>query len=450
MGTNGSIDEDLRRMLAGVGKDPAVPADLTATVKREVRRRRGRRLGALTGVLVLAVSVGVGVAVHQVGRPASDRSAVHRQVPATLEPGREDRDWAAKAIRMPAELPGRPYYLVGMLDRRHVLVATLSGFERVSTLTSYDTVTHETTVLTDMAVTGGLVDPFPQRFYLDDKKIVWWVNAKTPGGREMVQFWAFDRTAGAKHVVATLPNTYVGNISVLGDQLFYSDRTAIYRLPLAGGGTPVQVEGSEHLSIIQDEWASTPATGWPADFRSGTNHRARVTLVNLRTGQRRPVEGPVGSTAISCGPTWCAGQLVQDQEIVTFGMRVDGSHVTVYPPAIGGPDWPLRGAPIGGHYLPFHYGRGDPSGRYLGLLDLATGESGELGVWLIDDNASSPPHGPNSAGTPSMVDPHEKSATSRATPVGPTIAEMPVVAANPAIIGWPTTSGDEIYVLPLT
>lgn len=449
MNSDVSIEEDLRHMLAAAGGDTAVPTDLMDQVKRGYGRRRSLRLATLSGAAVLVLSAGIGLMAHPGGPAGKNPSTVATRPtpsPTHVQYSFRETNWAANAFRMPANLDGHPFYLVGMLDSRHVLVATLDGFEHMSTLSSYDIDTQATSVLTDLTVTGGLTKGYPLEFFLDDHVVVWWTIATASGGAAMVQFWAFDRTTGAKHVVATLPDTQVMDISVVDDEFFFSDSVGVHRVALGGGGTAELVAGSVPRSILDGVWAYSVLTPGGVAAKGGANVRPTGTLLNMLTGERRTVTGPAGAGTFYCTAAWCVGHLLRDNVSAVFAMRADGSDLAVFPATVATVDG-FEPLPIGGHYQLFNY----PNDRdpVVGLLDLASGENGGLAVWVQHADGSWGA-GPSDAPTPSMSDSRETGATSRATPAGPAVKEMVAVCANPAIVGWPTPSGDEIYVLPLS
>ncbi|WP_204042797.1 hypothetical protein [Acrocarpospora phusangensis] len=186
------------------------------------------------------------------------------------------------------------------------------------------------------------------------------------------------------------PEAIFDSAEIATGHLVRSDRGAVYRLPLPGGGTPQPVPGSEGLTPVGWPWASDlpaypgildeyvalgsdydlfsisageEATDLTIATASAVPETASPTpapipsatkVVNLETGEVRPVTPAPGVQGLRCGPDLCYGENQQNR-MVTTGL--DGRDLVELP------------------LTPIFTGNEPPGSRFIAVAALPPGEA---------------------------------------------------------------------------
>jgi hypothetical protein len=256
-----------------------------------------------------------------------------------------EKAWPKAVFTMPGKNPdGWKYRPITGISATEVLLYAESSFEKAGKIEIYDTGTGRAEVLTDIPTNPGFERYFPQAADLDDRHVVWYVNATRPDGALEVEFWKVPRSGGTPERFGALTGEAakgVDEMALAGDRVVWAKAEGgVYAMPLAGG-EPVPLAGGQRLWLADWPWASDVGKyGGPEDF-----DRNQSKVVNLETGEAREVSAPEGVKGWRCGGVWCYGR-GDDGSII---QRVDGGPVRELPGLDAGS--PLSYYPIKDRFL---------------------------------------------------------------------------------------------------
>lgn len=337
-------EEQLARALkaaASLAPEPAADLALLVAARRRRRRRRRRMqvLLAVTGVVaVIGTAMTAARGAFHFRHP--DVVAADPQVNAARPPdGTADavsfaparQVWPDAVFRMPAKArDGFAYRPVTALGPTEVLLSAESPTGHHLRLEVYDTTTGTTRVIAKAIVPAAMLKYHVQGWDVDERHIAWYATAERRFGEEVTLFWAVPREGGTARLVRAVsgePAAQVDRIALTGDgRLAYSTVTGgVYTMPLDGppdrSTDPAPVPGAEDLYLQQWPWAGDRPAGYGAD--PGRN---QGVVVNLETGERRPVRAAADVRAMRCGPTWCVGERRGDDGLMrAVVQRLDGT-----------------------------------------------------------------------------------------------------------------------------
>ncbi|MEU6424384.1 hypothetical protein ABZ860_00695 [Microbispora sp. NPDC046973] len=334
-------ERDLAAVLRRAADDAPDPADLLAGLgERRRRRTRQRYRTALAAAGVVAVAVG-GTAVVRGGhvatavgnRPSATSTATAEStVTATatttatatatatstgpVKPAREV--WPEAVFTLPKKAAdGSAYRPVTALSPTEILVTAESSFEKAGRVEIYDLANNTSRVLTEMVPQGkgyyeqsveagsGHVAWYGTRPNTDDKWADFWV-APIQGGPAV----RVGEVTGALSEVET--------IGVSADHVVWSPRSGgVYRIPI-GGGEAEKMPDTDGMWLLAWPWAADVHVGV---YAADTSDRNQRLLVNLETGERRPVTAAAGVHRLRCAVEWCVGR--SGEHLVA--QRLDGS-----------------------------------------------------------------------------------------------------------------------------
>ncbi|GIH24958.1 hypothetical protein Aph01nite_32680 [Acrocarpospora phusangensis] len=331
---------------------PVAPPDLTTRIR--ARRTRAWWWRLLAAALTTGAVAGTGSIVTAGG-------SVERDVPppATYRPIEQVHPDALHEI--PATMPdGRPYYVVGMIDRGHALLQSFPDkrAHQPDGLWSLDVATGLPTRLVKVSVPKGTVVN-SWTAVIGGGRLAWW-TARRVKGKMTTTFFTAPVTGGEQRAIAEAPG-YPLDLVIDDGRLIWtrSGTGGAYEMPLTGG-TPRPIENTEGLHMLHWPWLGRPA------FRpNGPSIVEFAEIVNVLTGERRTA--PAWEPATSCSITWC----VRGDHV---GHR-DGTATRV------SPNWAIRPPALDRFLLlttPW-------SNRFHLLEDLTTGVITELNP---DDNPS--------------------------------------------------------------
>ncbi|MER5643524.1 hypothetical protein [Streptosporangium sp. NPDC002524] len=134
------------------------------------------------------------------------------------------------------------------------------------------------------------------------------------------------------------------------------------------------VEGGAGMHLLTWPWIGAPGLG-------GEPHGASYArILNVETGETRTAVTHPGETIRFCGVTICLGNTAEDE---SFFRHRDG---TAYKSVPGHPF--MTTPPSQDRFFTSSYGDGMLDG--VGLYDLSTGASGDLGIRAKDQSISMP------------------------------------------------------------
>ncbi|GAA0992055.1 hypothetical protein GCM10009555_080480 [Acrocarpospora macrocephala] len=255
---------------------------------------------------------------------------------------------------VPARLPdGRPYDVVGMIDRGHALLGSHrdSRSDRTDGLWSLDLATGSATQLVKVSAPKGTV---VSAWYtaVGEGRLAWW-TARRVMGKMTTTFFTAPVTGGEQRAIAEAPG-YPLALAIDGGRLVWTRSGAggAYEVPLTGG-TPRPIEGTKGLHMVRWPWLGRP--GFRLEDPPNVVH---AEIVNALTGERRTA--PAWRAPTSCSVTWCVSR---DR----VGRR-DGTSMRTMP------SW-QHNAPALDRFLLFTSPKSD---RFHLLADLATGVTTDL------------------------------------------------------------------------
>ncbi|MBO3745325.1 hypothetical protein J5X84_04530 [Streptosporangiaceae bacterium NEAU-GS5] len=256
------------------------------------------------------------------------------------------------SVRLPDDKSA--YALDDALDATH-LVVTAWPAKRAdkASIDVLDTETGKLRKVATMPEAGMLT-----RVWVSDRYAV---LVTLPSGAESQRIWAVSLDDGHVTEVKGVGDAMGSPAAILGDTLYYASavRGGVFRVGLPGGGTPEPVEGSQGLFLVSWPWAAdqSPANVSPSDVSSDvmTKYLAEVLgnplsdlsidakvnqtrLINLETGEVRPVVPAPGVTHLRCGPEWCRGRDAAGRDVV---QRPNGTALALLPGRPVGGDGPI-------------------------------------------------------------------------------------------------------------
>ncbi|MEU7001573.1 hypothetical protein [Nonomuraea sp. NPDC046570] len=327
MRTEDELAGALRRA-AELAPEPDLLAGLAV---RRRRRTRKRAQAALAVVAVIGVAgAGTALARGGLGGPSANtgETSVHSgPTPSSEAPvssGPIEEVWPQAVFTMKAtNADNWRYRPITGTSATTLLLNAESSFEKAGAIELYESATGESRVITKVPVTKGLKRYFPQATAADQSNVAWYVTA-TKDGEPVTEFWTAPLAGGEARQIASFAEGDLGveSIALAGEHVVWSVKEGgVFRLPLSGGA-PEQLPGSGGLHLIQWPWAGDVAAG-REDMDANQSK-----VVNLETGEVRPILVPDEVRGLRCGPVWCHGWRAAG---IGFAQRVDGTRPRVIP-----------------------------------------------------------------------------------------------------------------------
>ncbi|NUW31480.1 hypothetical protein HTZ77_08590 [Nonomuraea sp. SMC257] len=357
--------EDTLRATFGRAEDhaPRLPA-LLAERLVVVHRRRRRRVRTAMAAAAVALAVGGTFAVTRGGDtitavPASERYSAKPDAPVR-------QVWPRAVKEAPAKGPGGlDWRLDALIDDRTALMVTVTAdVGRDAALYAYD--------LEDGTQREIVTFPEPEDesghangIAVGGGHVVWWTGSKD----RVASLWTVPVDGGKPRLLGTRSikegdGSGIDRMAVAGDRLVFSLYTGgVFSVPLTGG-TVEPVEGGAGMHLLSWPWIGTPG---PGGEPHGTVY---ARIVNVETGETRTAVTEPGEQIQICGVTLCFGQNAEGRSLVRHR---DGSASKALPGDVA-----LMDPPTQDRFFVSTYGDGRPEG--VGLYDVETGASGDLGI----------------------------------------------------------------------
>ncbi|MFC4013752.1 hypothetical protein ACFOY2_41455 [Nonomuraea purpurea] len=324
------------------------------------RRRRGRMALAAAAVVLVA---GGGVAVVRGG----DTITV---VPATAQvaetpAARVTEVWPQAVRKLPAKAPGgAPWHVTALIDDRTLLMETSTKAGTAGILYAYDLdagTQREIATVSQSADTYG----FANGFAVGNGRVAWWSSKDS-----VAHLWTVPLTGGtpkrvADHRLAPSDDgSAIDQLEVVDDKIVFSVYTGgVFEVPMADG-TVEPVSGGTGMHVLEWPWIGAPGMGGERKGLLFENIR------NVETGETRTAVVHPGEKFRICGVTICLGQTSEGE---TLFRHRDGSSQKSVPG-----DTPGLRPPTQDRFYVSTYG--DIASMGVGLYDLETGKSGDLGL----------------------------------------------------------------------
>ena len=337
-------------------------------------RRRTRVQTLVAALAVAVVASGAVVAVRGAGGdpapPVVNPTQAPNPVTATPSPSGkqefvtpepiEKKVWPQAVWKIPAKLPGiRKYQPRIFIDDRTLLLETWESFEKANAIYAYDLDRGQVRKITDIRTPKGV---FASGYTAGAGRIVWQTIDVVDGSR-ITEFWSVPIAGGRPTVIDTSAPVKGGvdRLTMVGDRLAFSViEGGVFTVPL-GGGTVEPVAGADRHHILRWPWVGTPGEHTP-------NHETSFEdLLNVETGETSKAVVRPGEENVRCGVTTCVGDR---RGSPSFYRLRDGSQERDLP---GSASLGLAADRFQTVFSPVPRG-----GQYL--IDLATGESGDLGL----------------------------------------------------------------------
>ncbi|MEV0826423.1 TolB family protein [Nonomuraea rubra] len=352
------LENDLTRVLGRAAESaPQAPSDLPTQVMGRSRRRRTHTLTAVTalaaaGVVVVAGGVTLSVRGPQEPPPVAVDPGPTSSAEQTTNPDPVEKVWPDAVWKIPQQ--SRKLRPVIFIDDHTLLLETWASHEKADALYAYELETGRTRKITDIRTPKGV---YASAFTAGAGRIFWQTIENT-----RTRLWSVPISGGKPAVVPTDTPIRQGadKLVVAGDRLAFSAfRTGgVFTVPVEGGAvTPVENAGRHH--ILSWPWVGTPGEYTPNQEPSFEE------LYNVETGELSKALVRPGDRYVRCGVTTCVGQNAAGKPF--FRLR-DGSQ-----------ERELEESAMHGlsqdRFMTVH-----PPGRDQALVDLVTGESGDLGL----------------------------------------------------------------------
>ncbi|KAB8189747.1 hypothetical protein FH608_037685 [Nonomuraea phyllanthi] len=370
------IEETLRRTFGeAAGQAPRLPDLLPERLERIHRRRRRRSRVVLAAAAAVLVAGGT-VAVVRGGDTITAVPATQARTRAERPAAPVEQVWPDAVRKIPAKGPGAaPWRPVTLIDERTLLMAASSGFERAAAVYAYDLGSGTEREIAAVPEPEGTV-AFASGFAVGSGHVAWWTATKD----SVAHFWAAPLDGGTARIVADQPlgpvddGSGIDGLAVAGDEIVFSlNAGGVFTVPL-GGGTVKPVEGGAGMHLLAWPWIGTPG----ARSEPGGTGFARIR--NAETGETRTAVTHPGEELHQCGVTVCVGRSSDGR---TFFRHRDGSSQKDVP----GSGYQGR-TPAQDRFYASAYGDAAPEG--VGLYDLDTGRSGDLGIQAKGRSVSLP------------------------------------------------------------
>ncbi|GAA3591426.1 hypothetical protein GCM10022419_087760 [Nonomuraea rosea] len=357
------VEETLRRTFGqAADQAPRLPPLLPERLEQLHRRKRGRVRMTLAAAAVVLIGGGT-VAVVRGGDtitavPAAESFSA--KPPASVE-----KVWPQAVTKIPAKGPGglgwQPVALVG--DRTPLMVTSTAETGAAVAVYAYDLDKGVHQKIATMPEPGQ--HGFAGGFAVGSGHVAWWSGTKD----RVAQLWSVPVSGGKPKLVGSQSikegdGSGIDKLAVAGDQIVFSLYTGgVFTVPLAGG-TVTPVEGGAGMHLLAWPWIGTPGQGGEPH---GTEY---ARILNVETGETRGAVTHPGENLRFCGVTICLGRTTKGG---SFFRHRDGSG---YKAAPG--NAVLTSPPVQDRFYPSPYGDRRPAG--VGLYDLDTGASGDLGL----------------------------------------------------------------------
>ncbi|MEQ4718375.1 hypothetical protein [Nonomuraea sp. B19D2] len=358
------VEETLRRTLGeAAGQAPRLPALLPERLERIHRRRRGRARVALAAAAVVLVT-GATMAVVRGGDTITAVPATQTRSERPAE--HVEKVWPEAVRKVPANGPGVvPWRPVAVIDGRTVLMEASAESARTGAVYAYDLDGGAERRIATVPAPEGTVG-FANGFAVGSGHVAWWTQTKD----RVAHLWTVPLDGGTAEVVAdhrldvTDDGSGIDGLAIANDKIVFSLYTGgVFTVSLEGGAVQ-PVDRGTGMHLLSWPWVGTPAAGGEP---RGTRFER---ILNVETGEARTAIVNPGEKLHTCGVTICLGQ-TEDGE--SFFRKRDGSEQKIVPGNVS----PLR-PPTQDRFYVSTYGDGKPEG--VGLYDLNTGESGDLGI----------------------------------------------------------------------
>ncbi|SNT34949.1 hypothetical protein SAMN05216276_10368 [Streptosporangium subroseum] len=371
------VEETLRRTFGqAAGQAPRLPALLPERLERIHRRRRRRARVALAAAAVVLVAGGA-VAVMPGGDTMTVVTASGTRSARPAE--RVEKVWPEAVRKVPAKGPdGASWRPETFIDDRTLLVTAPAGFDQPTAVYAYDLADNSRRKIADLPSLKGTLS-FANGFAVGNGHVAWWTGTKD----RIAHLWAVPVAGGTAKLVADQSikegdGSGIDSLTVANGKIVFSLYTGgVFAVPLEGG-TVEPVEGGAGMHLLAWPWIGTPGRG-------GEPHgTVFARILNVETGETRTVVTHPGEVIRSCGVTICLGAT---SEFQTFFRHRDGSSQKMVPARVDGSTPPTQDR----FYVSAY---GDEKFEGVGLYDLNTGKSGDLGIRGDGSSISGPSEDP--------------------------------------------------------
>ncbi|MEV6868163.1 hypothetical protein AB0M44_45180 [Streptosporangium subroseum] len=371
---NDDLEDVLRRTLGHASqRAPQAPSNLSSQVMTHSLRRRTRVQTLVAALAVAVVASGAVVAVRGAGGdpapPVMNPTQAPSSVTATPSPSGEqafvtpepiEKVWPQAVWKIPAKLPGiRKFQPRIFIDDHTLLLETWESFEKANAIYAYDLDDGQVRKIADIRTPKGI---FADGYTAGAGRIVWQTIDVVDGNR-VTEFWSVPIAGGQPTVINTAAPLKGGGdqLTVVGDKLAFSVlEGGVFTVPL-GGGTVEPVAGAERHHILRWPWVGTPGEYTP------NRETSFEDLLNVETGETSKAVVRPGEENVRCGVTTCIGNRPEGS---SFYRLRDGSRERDLP---GSASLGLAADRFQTVFSPVPQG-----GQYM--IDLVTGESGDLGL----------------------------------------------------------------------
>jgi hypothetical protein len=252
------------------------------------------------------------------------------------------------------------------------------------------------------------VNPEIGGFTASGDVLVWGELTYPPGVDQVTRLWRVDWRAGGAPTLLTADGGYAVfyqtqfDIEIVADVVYWVtttynglSATQVRALPLSGGS----------VSTVREERGTYALSSWPWMVTPQTGRLDPVRMVNIETGEQRPVPHAPGEL-LRCSPTWCRAGISAAVRLVRIDLmrpdgadrrRIAGGEATPVLNDVAlldrfevlftdGDPTPAPGRPAGQHIVLYDLSHDRTVLLDTGVADAATG--GGLLWWSVGDDES--------------------------------------------------------------